>query len=201
MLEPAQLRTALSGLTATRITGPFSRAVGFRYMAGSLAPAPPTPLWGIGSVRNGGRYNPRGSFEVIYLAEDAVTALAEVQSVFTSTAGVKARANPWVLVTVDGSLRVLDLTADSVVARLSTSHSELTGEWRLTQARRKEAPTQLLGRAAYESKRFDAIRFPSSKHSEGICVAVFPDLLDDRSGSFIEVYDTDGLLHQRIPPV
>jgi len=77
---------------------------------------------------------------------------------------------------------------------------ELTGEWRVTQVEGQEAPTQVLGRVAFQSERFDAIRFPSSKNPGGVCVAVFAERLTADGRAFIAVYDPDDNLAQRIPP-
>jgi hypothetical protein len=71
----------------------------------------------------------------------------------------------------------------------TSSHQELTGEWRYTQEQSGEAPTQLLGRVCHSTGLFDAIRYPSSKSPfQAACVAVFP-----------EVYDPNNLLVQRLP--
>jgi RES domain-containing protein len=128
--------------------------------------SPPQPLWGMGSKRFGGRFTPRDSFETIYLAEDPVTALAEVTHVLRNIRGssLTLQSQPWVVVTVRGILRsVLDLTEASAVSQLSSNHQELTGEWRYTQEQLGEAPTQLLGRVCHHAGLFDGIRYPSSK--------------------------------------
>jgi hypothetical protein len=119
----------------------------------------PLPLWGIGSLRNGGRYNKPSAFEMIYLAEDPITALAEVNLVFRPNADLgKIKGPPMVHIAVDGILEnVLDVTLAEVQNTLATSHQELTGAWLWEQSRAGEAPTQRLGRIAFEKKKLGRI--------------------------------------------
>jgi RES domain-containing protein len=162
----------------------------------------PRPLWGIGSIKNGGRYNKPESFEVVYLAEDPITALAEVNLVFRSSSPDlgKIKGPPMVHIAVDGILEnVLDTSSADVQRALATSHQELTGAWLWEQAESGQAPTQRLGRIAFESKRLCGLRYPSSKNPGGTCVAVFAERLS--GGSYLEVYDPFNNLAQRIPPI
>jgi RES domain-containing protein len=169
-------------------------ASGFIY-----APRKPRPLWGIGSIKNGGRYNKRDTFEVIYLAEDPITALAEVGRVLTSNLTFsKIKGPPLVYISVEGILdKTLDLTAADIQNGLATSHQELTGAWIFEQDKTGEAPTQRLGRVAFDCNRFCGLRFPSAKNPGGVCVAAFPDRLSDIS--YLEVFDPFGNLAQRLP--
>src|SRR5689334_22800968 len=169
MLDEKDLATALGQIVPKASHGPFSRCVAFHHLVSlpqvqGIAP-PPQPLWGMGSKRFGGRFTPRNLFETIYLAEDPVTALAEVTGVVRNIGGVLTlQSQPWVVVTVQGILcSVLDLTEASAVRQLSSNHQELTGEWRYTQEQLGEAPTQLLGRVCHLTGLFDGIRYPSSK--------------------------------------
>jgi hypothetical protein len=84
-----------------------------------------------------------------------------------------------------------------VQAAVGTNPQELTGAWRQIQALGRLAPTQILGRQCYLSGRFEAIRYPSSKNVDGVCVGVFTDRL--RSPAMIRVLDTHGRLAQRLP--
>jgi len=204
MLPEKDLKTALRNIEAAPAHGPFSRCVGLHHLVPKLrsAPAdPPQPLWGLGSKQGGGRFTPRNAFETVYLAEDMVTALTEVVAVVTSLPGRPGmlETHPWAIVVVRGLLlSVLDLTRSDLVAKLGSSHQELTGAWRYTQEQTGEAPTQLLGRICHESKLFDGIRYPSSKNPpHGVCLAVFPDRL--KPPAFLEVYDPYGNLAQRLP--
>lgn len=158
------------------------------------------PLWGLGSVRYGGRFTPKGAFETIYLAEDPVTAMAEVTGILYSPHAPMPQTPqpPWVLITVEAILiRVLDLTLPETWSTLGTNPQELTGAWRQLQAVKKEAPTQRLGRLTHRSGRFDAIRYPSSKNVGGICMAILTDRL--RPPAMIRVLDPHGRLAQQLP--
>jgi RES domain-containing protein len=204
MLPEAELKVALGQITPITLHGPFSRCVAFQHLVSKSGPASPAgkpkPLWGLGSATSGARFTPRGGFESVYLAEDPITALAEVAGVFMhpQVPAVALQTQPWVIMSIRGILvSVLDLTNSDVMARLGSNRQELTGAWRLAEAETGNAPTQMLGRACYESGRFDAIRYFSSKNSPtGVCVAVFSDRLT--GAAFIEVYDPNGNLVQRI---
>lgn len=202
MLAEPDLVRALRRIKPRSAHGFYSRFIEYRHL--SLAgprPAPgPKPLWGLGGMLYGGRFTPKGAFETVYLAEDPVTAMAEVSGVIYSPKSPVPRVAqpPWVLITVEGVLlRVLDVTILEVQSAVGTNLQELTGAWRQIQAAEREAPTQTLGRLCRGSRRFEAIRYPSSKNSAGICVAVFTDLL--RPPSMIEVLDPHGRLAQRLP--
>ena len=112
MLPPAQIADALSTIKLVSAHGPWSRAVGYRYL---LNPppgmtGPPQPLWG-GSARiAGARFTPKGSFDSIYLAYDPITAFIEISALLLLPGGpVPIRSAPWVIVTVDGvDLEVYD---------------------------------------------------------------------------------------------
>jgi RES domain-containing protein len=203
MLAEPDLTTALNGINPQTVHGFYSRCVEFRHLS-ATGPYPvpgPKPLWGLGSKLYGGRFTPKGAFEAIYLAEDPVTAVAEVSGViYSPQAPMPATAQPpWVLITVEGILlRVLDLTVPGVRSALGTNEQELTGAWRHIQATGQEAPTQTLGRVCHQSGRLEAIRFPSSKSTpRGVCIVVFTDRL--LSPSLMKVFDPYGRLAQQLP--
>jgi RES domain-containing protein len=139
MLAEPELTAALNGIRPKTVHGFYSRFVEFRHL-GATRPHPPPdpkPLWGLGSKLYGGRFTPKGAFEAIYLAEDPVTAMAEVSGVlYSPQAPMPLKAQPpLVLITVEGIfLRVLDLTALGVQSALGTNGQELTGAWRHIQA-------------------------------------------------------------------
>lgn len=201
MLAERDLRKALRRVNAQPAHGFYSRFVEFRHLSEAPRfPAGPKPLWSLGSKLYGGRFTPKGSFETVYLAEDPVTAMAEVSGVLYSSLAPMPRTAqpPWVLITVEGILlRVLDLMDPEVQAAVGTNSQELTGAWRQIQATGRLAPTQILGRLCYLSGRFEAVRYPSSKSVAGVCVAVFTDRL--RRPAMIRVLDPRGRLAQRLP--
>jgi RES domain-containing protein len=204
MLPEDQLRAAVARVSTVARAGPYSRFVGYQYLVpvprGAAPSTGPRPLWGIGSIRSGARFTPRGGFETVYLGEDPITALAEVEGIYRAYGGVPftGRTPPVVHVAVDAVLlSVLDLTEPSVRAAVGTTHQELTGQWRVTQDGGAEAPTQTLGRVCYESGGIDGIRYPSAKNPpDGKCVAVFPDRL--ARPAYLEVFDPFGNLAQRL---
>jgi len=205
MLEEKSLQSALQPIKPKASHGPYSRCVAFHHLLSVSQRAgrskPPQPLWGMGSKRFGGRFTPRDSFERIYLAMDPVTALTEVTAVLRNMQGGFAtlQSQPWVVVTVQGVLVcVLDLSDAAIVSQLGSNHQELMGEWRYSQELNGEAPTQRLGRVCHQTGRFDGILYPSSKNPpHGASLAVFPDRL--RQTAFLEVYDPNGNLAQRLP--
>ena len=154
MLAEPDLAAVLNRISPQAAHGFYSRFVEFRHLSTTGPhPAPgPKPLWGLGSKLYGGRFTPKGAFEAIYLAEDPVTAMAEISGVlYSPQAPMPLTAQPpWVLITVEGVLlRVLDLTALGVQSALGTNGQELTGAWRHIQAIGQEAPTQTLGRVCH----------------------------------------------------
>lgn len=101
MFPPGKLAAALSAVELTSAHGPWSRAIGFRY----LVQAPPgmkgrpQPLWGGGAKTTGARFTPRGGFDSIYLAYDPVTALAEVAALILLPGGpAPMRSAPWTII-------------------------------------------------------------------------------------------------------
>ncbi|CAM3231820.1 RES family NAD+ phosphorylase [Filibacter tadaridae] len=84
---------------------------------------------------------------------------------------------------------VLDLCNESNWDILQTSYQELTGNWK-NHLNQTPAPTQLLGKATYDSQRFEAIQFYTAKGEPKRNIVIFPDLL--KKGSFVNVYDPDG---------
>ena len=122
MLAEPDLNTALRKISPQTVHGFYCRFVEFRHL-GTTSPRPAPdlrPLWGLGSKLYGGRFTPKGAFEAIYLAEDRVTAMAEVSAVlYSPQAPMPLTAQPpRVLITVEGILlRVLDLTASAFSRR------------------------------------------------------------------------------------
>jgi RES domain-containing protein len=192
--EPA-LRTALATVVLMPLSGPFHRVTDLRYRLDALrAQGRLGALDAIGSRLLGGRFNGKGRFEVLYLGCDALTAQMEADAI------LGRRGSPNVHVGVEGRLTsVLDLTNEEIKRALGTSVDELTAEWRLTQARGREAPTQVLGRLARASGRIEALYYVSAAHPpDGRCLAVFPDRV--AAPSELTVADDHGLLApERLP--
>lgn len=116
---------------------------------------------------------------------------------FLGSGAAAALARPLVLLSVEGHLeRVLDLLDPGVQAAVGTDGAELVAPY-LLAALRGETATQQLGRIAYETGRFEALRGPSAQRAGGHSIAVSPDRV--RPPSRLEVYDPDGLLRDRLP--
>ncbi len=206
MDTPDRLRRVLPTLPRITIHGLWSRAIGFHLLnappPGASPGSSPQPLWPGGPASNGARFTPKGGFNSLYLADDPVTALHEVVSVFSHPHGppITIRTSPWVVVAVDGVLsNIVDLTDSAVQRQLGTTTAELTGEWAYTQAVSGIAPTQVLGQAAFDCGVL-GLKYVSSKNiTGGRAVVVFTDNLLASKPSFVEVIDTYGNLRQRLP--
>lgn len=207
----ADLEKVLASLPAISLTGPWTRVLGYHLLQGpppGAAPgSPPQPLWPGGALL-GARFTPKGSFGTVYLASDPITALKEVVAIFVVPALPPAtlRTPPWAVFAVDGFIEsVLDLTDQTVLDALETSVSELTGDWRFSQALFEKGagpmpPTQLLGKLAYDGGSFQAVRYRSAKDpGGGMGLAVFPDRLGAGGSGFLEVHDPNGLIVDRLP--
>jgi len=198
ILADAALQAALAAIPSL----PYNHQCVRRIDARHLIKPGAIPLWARGSRIDGGRFTPIGSKDTLYLAEDQFTALAEAMApLVLPTLPASAYINqPVVELPVRCVIsRILDLTDDSNQARLETNYQELTGDWRVLQDRGQEAPTQRSGIQAFQSGRFQAIRFPSSKlRPRGVCLAVFVDLLVPGK-DYVEVIDPYGNLLDRIP--
>jgi RES domain-containing protein len=200
MLSLGKLAAALASVQLTSAHGPWSRAIGYRYLLGPPPgqTGPPQPLWGGAAKIAGARFTPQGSFDAIYLAHDPITAFVEVSALVLLPGGpVPVRSAPWVVVTVDGILNnLLDLTDGATLAALGTTEQEMTGAW----VKSSRPPTQWLGQLAYDSGRIAGIKYSSAKHPGGLNLVSFPDRIPATAGNFLEVYDPNGKLAQRIGP-
>jgi RES domain-containing protein len=186
----------LARVEARPYDGPVYRFIGSRFLA--------SPLSSAGSRLHGGRFNPPDAFEVLYTALGAETALTEREGILLTTPGIRlARGvRTGVLLRIHCRLaRVLDLRDGGMRERLGQSLASLLGPWlpwNVGSAEPTEpvprplAPSQRLGLAVYESKRFEAILFPSVKDPLGNCLAIFPDRL--RHGSRVTVDDPEGMI-------
>ena len=186
MLAGQALEDALASLPTTPWTGTAYRLIPVQFAE--------TALSSIGSFRRGGRYNPKGAFEALYLADTPLTALQEVNLIkVTDAAILGVKSSPRLLLSVEVALRaVLDLTTTQVQAALGTNLQELTGSWLAVNAYGQTAPTQALGAAASNSREIEALRVPSAQDPRAANLVIFPDEL--RKGSRVRVYDDSGLI-------
>ena len=65
MLPLRQLAAALANVQLTSAHGPWSRAIGYRYLLGPPPglTGPPQPLWGGAAKLAGARFTPQGAFD------------------------------------------------------------------------------------------------------------------------------------------
>ena len=140
------------------------------------------PLNGLGSLEHGGRYNSKDSFEVVYLAPDPETAIAEGSR-------DKYLIPPSVLITIEVNLqKVINLEDRKTINALGINEQELYCLWRKIQdVDGKEAYTQIFGRMIYKSQGIEAIRYPSVVKKGKYDLAVFPERL--KKDSELKVYD------------
>ncbi len=150
-----------------------------------------TPLSAIGSIRVGGRYNPKGIFEALYLTESPEIALGEVG--FSSSSGGKFAAKPFaphLLLSVQVNLRQVIRLEDYLDA-IGVNLEDLLASWRHLQNEGQLSMTQALGTAALQAG-LEGLIVPSRISSEARNLVIFPSNLQDDSS--IEVFDLEGYI-------
>jgi RES domain-containing protein len=184
MLEASELTTALNSLECRSRTGTAFRVVRLEYVG--------TALSAIGAIKRGGRYNPKGVFEALYLADTPFTALREVRSVIETAKGMAGvRTGPSLLLSVDYVLQsVLDLTDATAQATVGATLEELIGEWLPITLAGGIAQTQQLGSTAHDLETIEGLLVPSSQDPRASNLAMFPDRM--KVGSSLRVYDESG---------
>ena len=124
--------------------------------------------------RVGGRYTPIEGPDTLYLASSERAANAEwkagLQALFSDV-----MLPPKTVFATDVNLtRVLDLSTDEIQRTLRTNSAELAQPWKT----RNRPVTQTLGLACFESGRFSALRYRSTKAAPSYCLAVFPSRMN-----------------------
>jgi RES domain-containing protein len=168
MLQGNHLIETLGKLPTIAQSGTVFRVTFFKYAL--------TALSSKGSLK-GGRYNPPGDFEALYLADSPVNALREVEAI-TEIAGVLRGipSPPRIILSVEYHLRaVLDLVNPSNATMLKTNFDELNLPWRISQG---SAATQKLGAAIYhDHAQIEALIVPSAKSGQAFNLVIFPNRL------------------------
>ncbi len=203
MHDEQALREALAWVPLVEQSGAFHRVVKLEYLLDCLRKTRRLGLLGaIASLRVGGRFNPKGRFEVLYLACDWLTAELEAGATLrpSDARRVGRQGSPIVRGGVEGQVtRVLDLTNSEIQKALGTNETELTAPWQMLQALRREAPTQQLGRVAWQSRRIEGFLYFSGRNRpDGRCLAVFPDRLTPPSALVVSD-DSGRLAPERLP--
>jgi RES domain len=152
-----------------------------------------------------------GAFSTLYLSEDQMVALFEVEALFGSPydTWVPVPNRNWTILSVSVVLQsIVDLTQAPVQAHLATTAQELTGDWRgyrlrsavtsVNQPSGVPAPTQELGAALYTTAGVEGFLAISAKVPTRRNLVVFPEKL--LPGSNLECRDEKGGLLYRIPP-
>lgn len=130
-------------------------------------------------------------FEVLYLAENHLVALFEVQALLgtphTPGSVVPHPRRAWTLINVQVNLaNVVKLTDVHSQQLLATTAQELTGDWRGYQIRGSQtsvtrpvgtAPTQELGQALYQTPNVEGFITLSAKLPDQRALVVFPQKL------------------------
>jgi len=171
-LQPSfLLKAKLKEISGSAVTGLFYRSIDYRYIS--------DPLNSIGSTIHGGRYNQKGTFEVLYLAPDQETAQKEALK------SLSKYIPPRVFLTIDVLLsKLINLEEDQVIQLLGIKKELLSSNWIVADG---ESYTQKLGRIIYESELFEGIRYPSAQVAGKYNLAIFSDRL--QKNSFVKVYD------------
>jgi RES domain-containing protein len=192
MLDDDALILALQGLPTSVLQGTTYRIIKNKYAS--------SPLSSIGSLR-GGRYNPPDQFEALYIADSPNNALLEIGAMIRTTQGLSGvKCNPLLILSLDYRLnRVLNLFEDAYQSAIGTNLQELTTSWRDLNADGQMAATQKVGWAAYKMNGIEALKVPSAKIDGAYNLVIFPNKLS--GNSFVKVYDEDGLIVARVPPI
>ncbi len=173
MYNPKRVGSILKKTAGIAIKKPYYRSTGIIYINSLIS--------SIGSL-SGGRYNPKNSFEVLYISPDPATAIEECKK----TGNFKIP--PRIIITIEVNLQsVLDLEDPDIIKNFGIEEKKLLSPWRVPSY--KESYTQTFGRLVYESKRFEGISYPSAKVDNKYNLAVFPDRL--KKDSEIIIYDPD----------
>ena len=86
--------------------------------------------------------------------------------------------------------RVLDLSTDEIQRTLRTNSVELAQPWKT----RNKPVTQTLGLACFESGRFSALRYRSTKAAPSYYLAIFPSRMIPPE--YVSVLDPQGFFSQ-----
>lgn len=155
------------------------------------------PLYDLGPRQSGQRYTSVGGPRALYVSEHHGTSYVEATGMFTSVAAIAQQPAP-AEVTLQFRVRleaVLDITVDANQKLLNTNDIELKRSWEWQMAMGQPVPTQILGDVAFNSGKFQAIRFPSARLTGDINLVIWTDRVV--SPSFMEC--TDPNYPQRIP--
>src|SRR2546422_304881 len=156
------------------LLGTWFRAIQAKFWANALATSHTSTIPGRFNAGNASR----PGFQILYVAEDQLVALFEVQALIGSPyPGSTYLPNPaaaWSIINVNVQLsHVADLTARAQRAIVQTTAQELTGDWRgyllrnphpnLRQPYWTNVPTQRLGSALFRIPKLEGFLTYSAK--------------------------------------
>ncbi len=178
------LRSLLqSAIPAAPLRGSFFRGVPLAHIG--------IPLSAIGSIRRGGRYNAKGTFEVSYFADRPDNSLREVGMLVDDDGTPIAVPSPsFIVCTVNVRLQhVVDLRDAEKCRRLDVRLDELVSAWRPIVAQGNVPMTHTLGTVARDAG-IEALLVPSAKYAGSTNLAIIRDRL--REGSNFSIYMANG---------
>jgi RES domain-containing protein len=160
-------------LKVLNLASSFQGLVGFRNVGQPYANSHDA-LSTKGSFEYGGRYNVAKDFGVLYLSCDLHTCVGELERAARREGVEVAEKLPRTVMGIKVKLtKVLDLTDARVLRRLGLSRKILSTDWVKENNEGRDAPTQVIGRAA-KNIGFEALLVPSeSWHGMNL------NLLDD----------------------
>lgn len=158
------------------------------------------PISGIGALRSPGRYHIQGRFRALYASESPIAALKETEFLLKSEREVVFKpAPPMVLFSLSYDLeRTLDLGDRATLTALGLDREALFGFW-LRATPQDPSPTQELANTAYETGVHALIAPTAVPPHEATNFVIFPDNLDPKGASWVQVSDPEGNYTSRIP--
>ncbi|MBZ0186368.1 MAG: RES domain-containing protein [Candidatus Obscuribacterales bacterium] len=164
-----------------------------------LSYIPPQPLFDLGARITGQRFTPLGGSRALYVAEHPAMAYFETSQMFASVAVIaQQQAPPTVILNLTVHIEsVLDLTVHETQVSLGTTIAELTANWQWQLAIGAVPPTHVLAELAFNSGRFQALRYPSALQSQQSNLIIWTERLTNPS--FVQVIDPSGRFAHRVP--
>lgn len=140
------------------------------------------------------------SFQILYLAEDFVSALFEVGALLGDRDrpinNPRLRTVPLLLSLQVILHHVADLTDQTQQRLIGTTEQELTGLWNRYDV--GDAPTQRLGKVLFDRPDLEGFLAPSAAQPGARNLIVFPEKLVQ--GSKIELYNEESGQTERLKP-
>jgi RES domain-containing protein len=199
MLAESALGSALEKIAPIKLAGKFWRVVATSSLLGlvrggnglpEVTRIHPNLLFAGGPRRVGGRYTPMEGPDTLYLASSERAANAEWKAGLQALFSDVELPPKTVFATEVNLTRVLDLSTDEIQRTLRTNSGELAQPWKA----RNRPVTQTLGLACFESGRFSALRYRSTKAAPSYCLAVFPNRMNP--AEYVSVLDPQEFFSQ-----